>query len=443
MNETQALALVDDILTTPLTDIQEIVFIQIWRGKTYADIAQSYSYDHNHIRDVGAKLLQKLSKALDQKVTKSNIHSILRRYVVFSSSHRLQSNLSPIDPSLDHSLVYPSGPVPLDSPLYIERPPVEKETFMEISKPGSLVRIKGGLQMGKTSLMYRVLAQARQHIGQVVSINIQRADQEVFSSLDRFLRWFSANVNRQLNLNQPLDQIWDKEIGSKVSCTLYFQERVLPQIEGALVLALDEVNRLFEFPEIYQDFLPLLRSWYEESSEGGIWSRLRLMILYASEAYVPLRLHQSPFNVGLLWALPEFSFSQIQDLALRHGLRQEEDLLPLLEMVGGHPALIRLAFYRLARREIIGSQLLEEAPTLSGIFRSHLQRILILLRAYPDLAVAFSDVLACPQGYQLEPLVAYRLESMGLIYLQGNLAVPRCQLYRHFFKSQWIEGGSK
>ena len=45
-------------------------------------------------------------------------------------------------------LEFPGGPIPLDSPFYIDRSPAEARACAEISKPGSLIRIKAPRKMG-------------------------------------------------------------------------------------------------------------------------------------------------------------------------------------------------------------------------------------------------------------------------------------------------------
>ena len=88
-------------------------------------------------------------------------------------------------------------------------------------------------------------------------------------------------------------------MGSKVSCTIYLQQYVLTQISSPLVLALNEVNRIFEYPKIAREFLALLQSWHEEAKRIKTLEKLRLIVLHSTEIYIPLRLTESPFNVGL------------------------------------------------------------------------------------------------------------------------------------------------
>ncbi|NDJ21823.1 hypothetical protein GS682_09270 [Nostoc sp. B(2019)] len=339
-------------------------------------------------------------------------------------------------------LEIPSGSVPLNSFFYIERPPIEERTYTEISKPGSLIRIKAPSQMGKTSLLQRILAHARQTGLHTVQISLQRADSQVFTSLEKFLRWFCANISRQLNIEPKLDDYWDEDIGSKVSCTLYLQGYLLQKIDFPVVLALDEVNRIFEYPEICRDFLPLLRSWYEDASELEIWQKLRLVVVHATEAYIPLDINQSPFNVGLPIKLPEFNLEQVQDLAVRHGLDWVKceagmhKLTLLIGMIGGHPHLVRLALYQLRRQEVTLEQLLQDAPTIAGIYSNYLRHHLANIQGHPDLIAALKSVVTSPTSVQLEAIAAYKLESMGLVKLEGNQAMPSCELYRLYFREQ-------
>lgn len=342
---------------------------------------------------------------------------------------------------------FPGTPVPLDSKFYINRPPIEQLSYKEISKPGSIIRIKAPSKMGKTSLVTRILSHAATQGYQTVSLDFQQADEAVFANLDKFLRWFCANVSRQLNLESRLDDYWDEDIGSKVSCTIYLQGYILEQIDSCLILSLNEVNRVFEHPKIAQEFLPLLRSWHEEAQQNEALAKLRLLVVHSTEIYISLNINQSPFNIGLPINLPQFTLAQVQDLAIRYGLDWantavgEQRLNSLLTLVGGHPYLVRLAFYHLVNFPSPGGleQLLQEAPTLSGIYRSHLQAQLAMLQEHPELAAAFKQVVTAKDGARLEAIAAYKLESMNLVQLEGDIVTTSCELYRQYFSSHLLD----
>ncbi len=64
-----------------LNKVQELVFRQSWEGQSYMEIAKSAGYEYDYIKDAGAKLWKLLSKALEEKVKKDNLKSVLKRYL--------------------------------------------------------------------------------------------------------------------------------------------------------------------------------------------------------------------------------------------------------------------------------------------------------------------------------------------------------------------------
>lgn len=340
------------------------------------------------------------------------------------------------DTSQDTSPSYPNGSVPLGSPFYLERASLEEEVYQEIRKPGALVRIKAPREMGKTSMLLRILDYAKRQSYRTVSLNLEQVDQAILSDLNQFLRWLCANTARQLQLKPNLDEYWDEDLGSKISCTSYIENYLLGSIATPLVLALDEVNQIFEHPQVSKDFLPLLRSWYEEAKTLPIWQKLRLIVVHSTEIYVPLQLNQSPFNVGLPVQLNTFSKKEVQQLAQRYGLDWEqegEEARQLMDMVGGHPALVQIALYHLGRGNLTLAQLLKTAPTSTAIYSHHLQRHLIVLKGQPELATALNTVMSAIEPVQLESILAYKLISLGLIKQSESRAIPSCELYRQYF----------
>ncbi len=438
----------------PLASIQWFVLSQSWLGKTYDEMAEVSGYRNNYIKEVGSELWQDLSVALGKKITKKNLHLALEKYLQEKISDQEnqsqqkfgeESSLKKVSPNLfsGSKIEFPSGPVPLGSPLYINRPPLEELVCNEILHPGCLIRIKAPRKTGKSSLLNRMIAYAKEQGYQIVYLDFQEADQDVFACLDKFLRWFCINVSRQLNLLPCLDDFWDTEMGSKVSCKIYFEAYLLQYIDQSpVVLALNEVHRIFEHPNIAQDFLPMLRFWHEQAKQDQIWQKLRMVVVYTTEIYIPLKLNQSPFNVGITITLPPLTLNQVQNLALSYGLYWAADsegaerLVPLQVMVGGHPYLVSLALYHLCQEEMPLEVLLETASTPVGIYSQHLRELLSLLQKEPELMSAMEKVIATDEKVELDAIAAYKLESMGLVQLNGNQAHTMCELYRLYFSQQ-------
>jgi hypothetical protein len=450
MRVEQALVVVDTILAPQrLSAIQELVFSQCFLGKTYQEIAECFEYDYDYIRVTGYRLWQTLTDSLGERVTKNNFRAILRDCArqpeqlgkssipVYNRRSARSNNLFTV--SIPE---FPSGAVALDSAFYIARYPIERQAYDEIERSGALIRIRAPNQWGKTSLLLRLLAYAETQRYRTVRLSLQHADTTVLENFDRSLRWFCANVTQQLQLPSYLDDYWDDELGSKVSCTTYLRGHILKQLEAPLVLALDDIHLLFEHPSTAQDFLPLLRVWHEEANNLPIWKQLRLLIAHSTEVYVPLNLHQSPFNVGLPIRLNTFTHEQVQELALRYqftwadGEDGQQRLMPLLQLLDGHPYLLQLAFYHLAQGNLSEEQLLAEALTPAGIYANHLLRHLTTLQQYPELAEAFAAVVKVDVPIEIETLRAYKLESMGLVKMLGGTVTARNKLYRLYFRDR-------
>ena len=329
---------------------------------------------------------------------------------------------------------YPTGAIHRCSPFYLERIPFEEQIKQEIKKPGALIRIKAPKEMGKTSLLLRVLDFAKSLGYHTVRLNIDQVDQKILSNLNQFLRWICANVSRQLDLKPCLDNYWDEDLGSKISCSAYFQDYILENITTPIILSMDEVNQLFEHPEITKDFLPLLRSWYEEAKTMPIWQKLRLIVVHSTEIYVPLALNQSPFNVGLPIYLNYFSKKQVQELAERYRIdwMKEEETEQLISMVGGHPALVHIALYHLSHDKVTLKELLASASTSNGIYFHHLHRHGMVLREEPQLASVLHAIIRNENFRERDFISVYKLSSMGLVKLDNNRITLSCQLYRQY-----------
>jgi class 3 adenylate cyclase len=331
----------------------------------------------------------------------------------------------------------PGGQMDLASAFYVERPPIEASCYETILLPGALIRIKAPRQMGKTSLMSRILYHAEQQGCRTVVLSLQLAEAKVFADLDKFLRWFCAMVGRELQLPNRLADYWDDIFGSKVNCKSYF-EYLLREITTPLVLGLDEVDSIFQYPEIAADFFGMLRAWHEQAKRNALWKKFRLVVVHSTEVYIPMNINQSPFNVGLPIELPEFNALQVRDLAQRHGLAWNADQVDrLMAMVGGHPYLVRVALYRIAKQDMTLDRLLQTAPTEAGPYGDHLRRHLWNLEQHPELAEAIEKAVAATQPVRIEAVQSFKLESMGLVRLQGNEITVRFELYRRYFRDRF------
>jgi hypothetical protein len=179
----------------------------------------------------------------------------------------------------------------------------------------------------------------------------------------------------------------------------------------------------------------MLRSWHEKGKTTHRWRQLRLVLAHSTESYIPLDINQSPFNAGVPIELLEFNVSQIFKLATIYSLDwHQSQIEKLMAMVGGHPYLISLALYAIATGRLSLDQVLLEAATETGIYKAHLHQQLQTLKQAPLLAEEFKKVVLSPEPVTLDSMQVYKLHSMGLVLQQNTQVIPRCQLYREYFR---------
>ncbi|WGV26316.1 AAA-like domain-containing protein [Halotia branconii] len=344
------------------------------------------------------------------------------------------------------SSTVPGGQMSLDSVFYIDRPILESLCYEAIQQPGALINIRAPKQMGKTSLMTRILAYSETLGDRTVCVNLQLADCEVLQNLDRFLQWFCARVSKQLDLPNTIIDFWNNSLGSKSNATDYFENVILVNRDRAassrknrsLVIAIDELNQLFAYPDTALEFLQLLRTWSEQAKKGDAdtnpWHKLRLVTVHSTEILMPPLIDPSLLNTGLVIELPEFTSAQVQDLADRC---EQEINTPqtqrLITLLGGHPYRLQLAFYYLQQQTITLEELLKNSAIAFGIYADHLEQQWWNLQCYPNLLPSFTEIVRQSNPVDCEAVQGFQLHKMGLVHLHGTKASLVCELFRPFF----------
>jgi len=404
--------------TSPLYEYTEGLTFVVWRDVSDTDGLVRQIVDANVV-------------GVDPRSTRGRASApaeALRRNVLVSSTLDTHSG----------SLPLPGGVVEPHSPYYV-RPAIEDQCFREILKPGGLIRIKGSRQMGKTSLMRRVLDHAAQTQVRPVAINLGLTDSATLADLDRLLRWLCVMVSRRLGMTiGSIDRDWDDVFGPKGNCTDVFERTLLPACPAGMVLAIDHLDRVFEHPATAEEFLSLLRAWNEMARSERPWQQLRMVLVYATEMYLPMNVNHSPFNIGLPVALAEWNRDIVGKLAEQHGLPlTETDLDQLMRALHGHPHLVRVALYHLATGKSLEA-VLGDAATDQGLFADHLKSLLWHLQAQPELAEAATQVMNATGPVRLPTELAFKLASLGLVHLQGNEVHLARALYRDYLADRLV-----
>jgi DNA-binding winged helix-turn-helix (wHTH) protein len=329
----------------------------------------------------------------------------------------------------------PGGALPLHSILYISRSN-DDEFCHAIARHDSIVLVKGARQIGKTSLLARGLEAARMSGGQVLLIDFQHFSPAAFESAAKLLLAMAELIAYQSELPPPHEN-WNDLLSPSSNFERFLRRQVLADEESYVVLALDEVDRLFNH-DYASEIFGLFRSWHNLRAldPNGPWSRLTIAIAYATEAHLFISdLNQSPFNVGTRLTLEDFTRDQLAQLNERYGrpLVDNEQIVRFQHLVGGHPYLAQRGLYEICKRNVSLAALEQNADRDSGPFGDHLNRLLISLQQDRDLLRDLRGFLLT--GSSLSSSAFYRLRSAGV--LSGDTADeprPRCNLYAQYLK---------
>lgn len=328
-------------------------------------------------------------------------------------------------------LEQPGGIVQASSPFYVANPTIERRCREELRKPGALVRVKSPRRMGKTSLIMGLLDDANKAGMRVAHIDLNLADSNILCDLDRFLRWICAVLSRRLALPRATIE-WDDVFGPKDNCTAYFEDHFFGSGKP-LVLALKNIDRLFGAHEVAEEFMILLRAWHEMTKSSSQWQELRMILSYSTEMYMPLDINHSPFNVGLAVNLTDWESHTVLELAHRHGLNwRPDEVEKLMRMIGGHPHLVRIALHHLAETGANLDEVLATAANDEGLFADHVRHLLWHLKRQPTLASAAAQVMQARGPLRLPTEFAFKLVSLGVVQMRGDLVSPGRELYRRY-----------
>ncbi|MGD1918745.1 MAG: AAA-like domain-containing protein, partial [Pleurocapsa sp.] len=135
--------------------------------------------------------------------------------------------------------------------------------------------------------------------------------------------------------------------------------------------------------------------------------------------------------------LESLRIEQISFLGSQYSLELSlGQFIQLKAIAYGLPYLTQLGLYSLWKDDINLEELFQQAIRGTGIYADHLQRLLWTLEQDTQLASSFNQVLQAEDAVEIELLPAFKLESLGLVKLQGNRATPTCDLYSQYFRDR-------
>jgi hypothetical protein len=274
----------------------------------------------------------------------------------------------------------------------------------------------------------------------VVLSDLQTLGADDLASAAALFKAIGRDVGQQLGLRSSITSDWSDEDSPNTNFSRYVQRSVLAAVDGPLVWALDEVDRLLGRPYA-SDVFGLFRAWYNRRAldPAAPWSRQTLAIAYATEAHLFISdANQSPFNVGIRLTLDDFTPAEAATLDERYGNALGEDgaRSRLMGLLGGHPYLLQCAFRELAHG--LPLETFEQQAALeSGPLGDHLRRMLLVLQRSPGLIGTVRNLL---RGIPCADRDAFfRLRSAGILKGETTATAElRCGVYAAYLRGQLL-----
>ena len=341
----------------PLSAVQKVLVNGLAQDLSYAQMSQTSNYSVGYLcKDTGTKFYSTFSKIVKEKVTKRNFRDMVLKLWHEYTQDIFNQNRNQLEhlPPNNFVNVLIAWRV-LNNEIYVERSPIENTCYQTISQPGACLWIKAAYKMGKTSLVKQIF-QFIDSSTRGICLDFGLVDGEIIQDKSKLLRLISTVVFQHLNSEDEVQDGWDRdliEINDNNDCTSYFENHILAKIEDELILALENIDELFDYPEV-TEFLTLLSSWHQKGQDNSHWSKLKLIVTQSTEEKIPQNIDRSLLDIGTPILLEGFNFQHAKQLADLYQLDWEErEISRLINKVKGNPYLLNIEMQQAKNTNIL------------------------------------------------------------------------------------------
>lgn len=378
--------------------------------------------------------------------SENDTHTIVEEIkTLFKDGPRLNA----IDPDLSEINILQDGKIPVakvgitdqkgNDDYYVIRSSDER-IFEKLDHSDSIIKIKGPSQYGKGHLMKRLVEKAKVKDFKVIVMDFNSWGGSDYKNEDVFFQKFCRVAFRRLTkerIGERLTEFWNSlNTSAKDKASEFFLEFILQNPEMVL-LAINDIDKIFDYPDISGELCSLLRFWYNESAiEEYGFEKIKLAMSYSSDTVNAIAsVNESPFNVGGdAVTLPPFTREETADMCLRYEPSASDDVVEFIfSNFGGHPYLTKNALAKLYVDQISIDEFKEKLIAADSPFRDHLRKI-----SHRVSINNLSD--AIHRIHSKTKLLTddfFKLSALGII--KGNLNEIEWSngLYESFFKTNF------
>ncbi|MHC5778496.1 AAA family ATPase [Nostoc sp.] len=356
MDSQQALAFINGLLTEKrkqvLNELEEKLFLGIWENQTYSNIAAKTSHSDQYLREAARNLYAKITEVLGIEVRKKNFQNPIKE----GYRHQLEKALS-----CQEHISEPTNPVQGDEPqsdnllqrnhnpfipfngrveerdLFFDREGEIRRVF-EVLNSGSSVVLIGEEGIGKSSLLWIICQEAE------TRLNVKR--QPVFLDLNLLHNesQFYSELCHEIGIPKSKDYQLTRNLRS---CKI--------------LLAIDNVGKLTG-----KGFTRNIRDYLRGLAEGSN-APLKLILAATEPLNNLFKDSQEQGNTSPLAGIcQEEDIHPWDEATMRAFITNrlartsvsftEEEIIQLIQKIGGHPRKLMQLCYRTYSRYVEGFQ---------------------------------------------------------------------------------------
>ncbi len=346
------------------------------------------------------------------------------------------------------------GTMRLDAPSYIKRQ-ADDELYHALQQ-GEYCSILDSSQMGKSSLVIRVMERLKQEGIKVIYFSLQDFGTTAVT-LDNWYGSLLTKIDKELELPTTASSFWDNQRQQNLTPTYCWGEVVRQIILGhcfqPIVFFLDEIGMVQSLPAFTDDFLLSLREFYNARTTYPDFRRLTFCLIgTATPASLIKDRHLPPFNVGQRIVLADFTETEVTS-SLADGLQHKgTTAITLLQRIwywtNGHPYLTQKFCEAVANDTAVTTaegvdKVCQALFLASGRNKeANLAQVEDLVKHDPDvpgLLELYRQIRQqqVPDDDTQEKINALRLT--GIITVRDNALWVRNPIYLQVFDKVWIE----